>query len=174
MAAEQTDHFGFHKFPGGDMIFGRDMNRMLDNLDLILYDAKYIDHVVAEGAAAAVGVGSAAWAQLVLDNEQEIVFPSEVDLTKARIIVTNAGALAANSVDLALALASAPGTPITTVLAATAAGVDGIVTALPGLASIPADEEIIVIEKDTADVGFGPSAIDLQVAVEADIKFTEE
>lgn len=159
-----SKYFGFKKVESGHMVYGKDLNAVIDDLDDKLNQA--LGGMSEAGAAAAAGVGSATYTQIVLDNEQEIIFATPINLTKARILVTNAAALGTDTADLALALASAPTVPITTVAVAIAAGSDTVVTPVAGLDAIPANEEIILIEKDTLDVGFGPSAIDVQIVVE--------
>lgn len=167
MSDNVTNHFGFLKRPSGDVIFAKDINNILDDIDEKLYMARFSGSMSVEGAAAAVAGGSAAWAQVVLDNEQEVLFASKVSLTKCRVIVSNAAALVLNEIQFALALASAPGVPITSVGESGAAGADVILTPLTGLVDIPANEEIILIEQDKALAGF-VGAWDVQIVVEAE------
>ena len=163
MAAEQTDNFGFKKFPAGDMIFGKDLNKLLDNIDGKLGES--LGAITEAGAAENAAIGSAAWAQVVLDDEKEIIFASQVKLTKARLIaIDGLTTIGANTANVALALASDPGTPITTPVDVTAAGVDAEMV-FPTEVTVDADDEIIVIEKDDADIGFVATA-DYQVVIE--------
>lgn len=163
MATDKTDNFGFDKFPPGHMVFGKDLNKVLDDIDAKLGTS--LGAITEAGAADDATIGSAAWAQVVLDNEQEIIFASKVKLTKARLIVIDGTTtIGANTANVALALASAPTTPITTPVDVTVAGVD-VELVFPAEVEVDVDEEIILIEKDDADTGFVATA-DYQIVVE--------
>lgn len=159
----QSKYFGFKKFQSGGMVFGKDLNEIIDDIDDKLNQA--LGAITEAGAADNAAIGSAAWAQVVLDDEKEIIFASKVKLTRARLIaIDGLTTIGANTANVALALASAPGVPITTPVDVTSAGVDTELV-FPAEIEVDTDEEIIVIEKDDADSGFVATA-DYQVVVE--------
>ena len=159
----QSKYLGFKKFQGGGMVFGKDLNEIIDDLDEKLHTA--LGAITEAGAADDAAIGSATWTQVVLDDEKEIIFASQVKLTRARLIaIDGTTTIGANTANVALALASAPTTPITDSIDVTVAGVDAEFV-FPAEVIVDADEEIIVIEKDDLDTGFVATA-DYQVVVE--------
>lgn len=158
-----SKYFGFQKVADGHMVYGKDLNAVIDDLDDKLNQA--LGAVAEAGAADDGAIGSATWAQVVLDDEKEIIFASQVKLLTARLIaIDGLTTIGANTANVALALASAPTVPITTPVDVTVAGVDTILV-FPAEVIVDADEEIIVIEKDDLDVGFVATA-DYQIVIE--------
>jgi hypothetical protein len=163
MASDVTNNFGFKKFRDGGMVYGKDLNDILEDIDDKL--GQSLGAITEAGAAENAAIGSAAWAQVVLDDEKEIIFASQVVLTKARLIaVDGLTTIGANKANVVLALASAPTTPITEEIDVEVAGVDALFAFLAET-TVDADDEIIVLEKDDADSGFVATA-DYQVVVE--------
>ena len=154
----QTSNFGFDLIPEGDMVFGRDLNRVLEDLDDKL--GQSLGAMSESASVAGAAVGTATWTAVV--GLAEIIFGSQIKLSRVRFVTAN-GTMAANVANLALARA---GTiiPLTGSLSITGVGGEGIVYPLAETI-IDADEELIVIEKDDVDVGFVAVA-DVQVVVE--------
>lgn len=164
MPDDMTSFFGFKKVqPDGAMVYGKDLNDVLDSIDERLQAA--LGAMSEMGAADDVAIGSAAWAQVVFDDEKELIFASKMRLTKARAIVLDGTTtIGANTGQIALALASDPSTPITTPVDVTAAGVD-VELVFPAVIELEADEELILIERDKAETGFVATA-KYQIVVE--------
>ena len=159
----QSKYFGFQKVPSGDMVFGKDLNRIIDDMDDKLNQA--LGAVAEAGAADNAAIGSASWAQVVFDDEKEIIFASPIKLTRARLIVIDGlTTIGANTANVALALASAPTVPITTPVDVTVAGVD-VELVFPAEVTLAVDEELILIEQDDLVTGFVATA-DYQLVVE--------
>jgi hypothetical protein len=160
----QSKYFGFKKFRGGGMVFGKDLNEIIDDLDDKLHQA--LGAVVEAGAADDAAIGSASWAPVVFDDEKVIFFPVAVKLIAARLTVVDGGTtIGANTANVALALASAPTVPITTPVDVTAAGIDSELV-FPAEVILAVDDELIVIEQDDLVTGFVATA-DYHLAVEA-------
>jgi hypothetical protein len=143
------------------MVFGKDLNKVLQDIDDKL--GQSLGAMTVDSYGAGVAVGSAVWTAVPGLTPPEMVFGSQIKLTGARFVVVNS-TVAANLLNLAIAKASAPGTPLTTTFDLTGASGEGTVTVLAETI-IDADEELVVIEKDDLDVGFVAVA-DIQVVVE--------
>jgi hypothetical protein len=165
----ETNNYGFKKRASGDMIFGKDINDILDDIDARLYAALGTDLVQESGVATAVNWGAmtADWNNLVLlDDEAEIKFASAGNLSKVRILVPSTAAPASGTLDIALARASAPTTPITPLVNVGSAGIDTIVSPA-SLTAIAADEELVVIANNSGTAtGTGGT---IEVSVELNI-----
>jgi len=159
----QSPNFGFNLYTEGDMLFGKDLNKVVMDLDEKLHTA--LGAVTEAGAAENAAIGSATWAPVVFDDEKEIIFASPVRLTKARLLaIDGLTTIGANTANVALALASAPTVPITDSIDVTVAGVDAEFV-FPATVVVGVTDKVIVIEKDDADIGFVATA-NYQVVVE--------
>jgi len=165
----QTDNFGFKKFLGGGMIFGKDLNEVLDDIDDKLHQA--LGAVVEAGAALAFDVSTlpvdlapplpGAWTAIPFDDEVEIIFPIAIKLGASRVVIYNDSADGA--VEVAFALASAPTVPITTVGEFAGSGLDVVLDG--GGTQVDADEEIVLIFRNKISAAL-TGTVDLQVSVE--------
>jgi len=165
----QSKYFGFKKFRGGGMVFGKDLNEVIDDLDDKLHQA--LGAVVEAGAKLGFDVSTlpvdgapplpGAWTAVLLDDETELVFPTAIKLGASRIIVYNDDADGA--VEVAFALASAPTAPITTVGEFSGSGLDVVLDG--GGTVVDADEEIVLIARNKISAALTGTP-DIQVSVE--------
>jgi hypothetical protein len=166
----QSKYFGFKKFRGGGMVFGKDLNEIIDDLDDKLHQA--LGAVVEAGAKLGFDVSTlpldgapplpGAWTQVAFDDEVEIIFPTAIKLGASRIIVYNDDT-SGGAVQVAFALASAPTTPITTMGEFDGSGLDVVLDG--GGTEVDADEEIILIARNKVSAAITGTP-DIQVSVE--------
>jgi hypothetical protein len=173
----ESTNFGFSLRPGGDLIMGKDINSILEEIDEKLFNALYGDHIMFTGAALAIAdPGPGATAAIVLTPFPELVFPDAVTLKKVRVIVP----LATNSV-------AAPGIEVNfrkvgTLVALLPAGSIEIPVgaALDVLVDFPAgvdidDDEEVEAYVENVTIGVILGTFDLSpMVVAADIKYAAE
>lgn len=91
----QTPTFGFDLYPDGDMIFGKQLNRVLLDMDEKLAEAIGVDKLQDEGFVTgftAAGLsGDATYEAVALDSTRDIGFARPIDLSKVRAIFVKTG-----------------------------------------------------------------------------------
>jgi len=170
----ETNYFRFTKVPSGDMLFGKTLNDVLDNLDEQLHQNLGYMQVLAEVLAMnpAVLPPAPGWAQVLFTSPMpEIIFADAVTLKKVRVNARKAGPTAAD-VNLNFALASAPAVPLLAtdiVIPLGPANLDAVASFPVGV-TLPADEELILIGNTLGEIVL----IDVDIALTADVKYPGE
>lgn len=166
----ETPYYGFPKVPDGHMIYGKDLNAVLDAIDEKLHTALTTDKVTVEGAVAALDLTTLAdygtsWTQVVLDDEQEFAFANAVTLDTLRLVANNFTITGGTNAYFALALASAPTTPVSAVITMAADG--SFTAAATAGTAVALTEEVILI--GAKDVGTTAGSVDLIAALSANV-----
>jgi hypothetical protein len=167
----QTPTFGFELLPDGDMVFGKDLNQVLLNVDEKLAEAIGVDKLQDEGFvtgldATALGADDV-YEEIALDSARDLGFARQVDLSKVRAIFAKTGGTTGT---LSLSVAKAGG------IAELTADMDytdsGDQSEDPAAATrVDADETLILIAKrDTGCDLVG----NVQIIVEGDVVAAHE
>lgn len=165
----QSKYFGFKMFQGGGMVFGKDLNEIIADLDDKLHQA--LGAVVEAGARLGFDVSTlpvdgapplpGAWTAVDFDDEVEIIFPTDIKLGKCRVVVYNDDS--SGAVEVAFAKAGAPTVPITTIGEFSGSGLDVVLDG--GGVQVDADEEIVLIMRNKVSAAITGTP-DIQVSVE--------
>lgn len=170
----ETNYFRFTKVPTGDMVFGKMLNDVLDNLDEQLHQNLGYMQVLAEVLAMnpALLPVPPAWAQVQFTSPMpEILFADPVTLKKVRVNARKAAPTAAD-VNLNFALASAPAVPLLAadiVIPLGPANLDTVVS-FPVGTTLPETDELILIGSTAGEIVL----IDVDIALTADVKYAGE
>lgn len=167
----QTPTFGFDLYPDGDMVFGKDLNKVLLNVDEKLAEAIGVDKLQDEGFVTGfTAAGLAAddvYEEIALDAARDLAFARQVDLSKVRAIFSKTGGTTGT---VSLSVAKAGG------IVELTADMDytdtGDLSEDPAAATrIDADESLILIAKRTAGCDL---AGNIQIIVEGDVVAAHE
>lgn len=172
----ETSNFRFNLAPSGDMIFGKTINSILQDIDEKLFDALYGDHTAFYGAAAAVAdPGPGATGPVTLTPVPEAIFAHEVTLKKLRVVIPIAGnTVAGPGLVLNVARVS-DGLPVLTPIPVPAGAALDRVYDFPDGEDLADDDELqVTIANITAPPAPVAGSFNLQVVLAADIKFPEE
>jgi len=168
----QSPYFGFTLYPEGDMIFGKDLNKAIVDIEEKLQVALFEEHVQDEGVSLAVSVVgiplTTSWLPIPMTGGREFAFARAGKITKLRAIVFNVVTPINGDIELALAEVSAPTVPITPVITF-AAAIDEVVTP-PVPPTFLESEEFTLIAKLPVAGAATAGVFDIQAVVEADLE----
>jgi hypothetical protein len=167
----QTPRFGFDLHPDGDMIFGKDLNKAIENIEEKLWMALYMDKVQDEGIVTGfTAVGLAAddvYEAVAFDSARKIMFARQADLSKVRVIFTKTGG---STGTLSVSVGKTGGIlPLTGDIDFTDSGDQSVD---PSAATrLAANEELDLLAKRTTGCDLAGT---IQVVVEGDVVFSGE
>lgn len=173
----QTPNFGINLPQPGDMVFGKMLSDAMMEIDQKLFDALYRDNVLFGGAALAIAdPGAGLSAPITLTPLPEAVFPVDVALKAARVIIpagTNTVAAVGLEINFRKAGTLVNLLPAGSIPVPIGAALDTVVNFPAGVDVLKTEEIEAIVENVT--VGAIVGAFDVSpLVLMADIKFTGE